>query len=100
MSDPSASVAREQGRRGMEAVFVVGLASGAALVWAVGRGVREADRARTQELLADRDLRLAELRREVETSRSLESDLRRDLAEVGAQRAGLTASLQDRKSVV
>ena len=79
----------------MEAVFVVvGLASGAALVWALGRGAREADRARTQELLADRDLRLAELRREVEASRARESDLRRDLAEVGAQRAALTASLQ------
>src|SRR5436305_893446 len=100
MSDPSASVAREQGRRGMEAVFVVGLASGAALVWALGRGARAADRARTQELLADRDLRLAELRREVEASRARESDLRRDLAEVGAQRAALTASLQGEQRAV
>src|SRR5438874_13355564 len=79
----------------MEAVFaLVGIVTGAALVWALGRGAREADRARTQDLLAERDVRLAGLRGEIEASRGRESDLRRDLAEAGAERAGLTASLQ------
>src|SRR4051812_31640863 len=56
----------------MEAVFVVvGLASGAALVWALGQGAR----------------------REAEASRGRESDLRRELTELSAQRAGLAASL-------
>src|SRR5256885_7066043 len=56
----------------MEAICVVaGLASGAALVWALGRGAR----------------------RDIEASRVRESDLRRELAELSAQRAALTASL-------
>jgi hypothetical protein len=51
----------------MEAVFVVvGIASGAALLWALGRGAREADRARTQELLGERDAPHAQLRGAIE----------------------------------
>jgi DNA recombination protein RmuC len=75
----------------MEVVlFIAGAGFGGALVLLLGRSAR----ARTEAILAERELRAGEVRAELVATRARESDLRREIAALGAGHAAIKASLE------
>src|SRR3954449_11484807 len=75
----------------MEVVlFIAGAGFGAALVLLLGRGARS----RADAILAERERRAGEMREELVAARGRESDLRREIAALGAEHAAIKASLQ------